>query len=149
MRPPQSSAQGGAGGAADRHRPALAAAGPSLSVLSVSPFAERVIARFIPGQHRRFVLHSPIDAALDEPVAAERNTGFVFVGRVIAEKGVRQLARAARQSGLPVKFVGDGPLLEEIRAMGEPVHCTGWLDANAVRKTVRGARALVFPLHLV
>src|SRR5262249_47232369 len=61
------------------------------------------------------------------------------------EKGVRQLAAAARQTNLPVTFVGDGPLLEETRSLGSPVHCTGWLDPMGVDAVLRQARALVFP----
>ena len=124
---------------------ALGRAGSSLSVLSVSPFAQKVIDSFIPRQHRRFMVRSPIDIAKEEPVGVGGNSQLVFVGRMTAEKGVRQLAQAGRQAGLPVTFVGDGPLLEEISAFGEPIRCTGWLDASGVDAALRQARALVFP----
>lgn len=124
---------------------ALTLAGPSLNILSVSPFAEQVIAPFLPAAHRRFVVRSPIDAAKEDPVRVAENSQFVFVGRMTAEKGVRQLAEAARQSQLPVTFVGGGPLLEEIQAGGGPIRCTGWLDGSGVNETLRQARALVFP----
>src|SRR5258708_7344485 len=86
----------------------LEQAGAGLSVLSVSPFAERVIDSFIPPDHRRFVVRSPIDIEKTEPVRVAENTQFVFVGRMTEEKGVRQLAAAARQANLPVTFVGGG-----------------------------------------
>lgn len=122
---------------------ALAQAGPQLSVLSVSPFAEKVIARFIPAHHRRFVVPSPIGIAQGEPVKVADNSRFLFVGRMTPEKGVRLLAHVARHSGLPITFVGDGPLLAEIKAMG--AHCTGWLDAAGVETMMHQARALVLP----
>ena len=124
---------------------ALAQAGPSLSVLSVSPFAQKVIDPFIPPQHRRFMVRSPVDATKEKPAGIGSNAQFLFVGRMTAEKGVRQLAQAGRQTGLPVTFVGDGPLLEEISALGEPIHCTGWRDGAGVDAALRQARALVFP----
>jgi glycosyltransferase involved in cell wall biosynthesis len=51
----------------------------------------------------------------------------------------------AHQAKLPLTFVGDGPLLEEIRAMGSPIHCTGWLDPAGVDAVLHQARALIFP----
>ena len=123
----------------------LEQAGGALSVLSVSPFAQRVIDGFIPKKHRRFVVRSPIDIEQQDPVRVADNKELVFVGRMTAEKGVRQLARAARATGFPVCFVGDGPLLTEIKMMGTPIHCTGWLDPKGVDTILRRARALVFP----
>ena len=124
---------------------AMAEAGAALSILSVSPFAERVIDPFIAKQHRRFMVRSPIDVAKDAPAPVASNKEFVFVGRMTDEKGVRQLARVARQTNLPVTFVGGGPLLAEIQAMGGPIRCTGWLDHQGVDAALRRARALIFP----
>ena len=124
---------------------ALKQVGDSLSVLNVTPFAKTVIDKFIPGQHRRYTVLYPVEAAREEPVAVARNREFVFVGRLTAEKGVRQLANAARQTGLPVTFVGTGPLLEEIRSHEGTISCTGWVDANTVGSIMKRARALVFP----
>jgi len=124
---------------------AIAQAGAALSILSVSPFAERVIDGFIPKEHRRFVVRSPIDVTRNPPIEVAANKEFVFVGRMTDEKGVRQLARVARQADVPVTFVGGGPLLGEIQAMGPPIRCIGWQDAQGVDRALRDARALVFP----
>jgi glycosyltransferase involved in cell wall biosynthesis len=124
---------------------ALRQVGNTLSVLNVTPFAKTVIDKFIPDQHRRYTVLYPIEAAQEETVVVARNREFVFVGRLTPEKGVRQLADAARQTGLPVTFVGTGPLLEEMRAHGGAIHCTGWVDADTVGSIMKRARALVFP----
>lgn len=123
----------------------LAQTGTALSVLSVSPFAERVVDGFIPKAHRRFVVRSPVDVEKKKNVPVAQNRPFVFVGRMTREKGVRQLARIAHQAGLPMTFVGDGPLLTEIQALGPPIACTGWLDPAGVEAVLEKARALVFP----
>jgi len=123
---------------------ALGKAGAALSILNVSPFAGRVIDTFLPKQHARFTVRSPIDVAKAEPVRVTENKQFVFVGRMTEEKGVRQLATAARQANLPVTFVGGGPLLGEIQAMGAPIQCTGWQDPAGVNAILARARALIF-----
>ena len=72
-----------------------------------------------------------------------RNQRLVVVGRLDAEKGVMLAATAARRSGLPIAFVGDGPLRADVEATGARV--TGWLTADAVRRELAQARCLVFP----
>lgn len=50
-----------------------------------------------------------------------------------------------QRAGLPITFVGDGPLLSEIQALGPPIECAGWLPPAEVEKMLARARALVFP----
>jgi glycosyltransferase involved in cell wall biosynthesis len=120
-------------------------AGASLSVISVSSFAERVIDGFIPRRHQRFVVPSPVSAVKTMPTDVARNQDFLFAGRLTTEKGVRIAAEAARDTNLPLTIAGDGPLLNELRQMEGAIRCTGWLDEAAVLKTIRDARALLFP----
>jgi glycosyltransferase involved in cell wall biosynthesis len=124
---------------------ALAQAETPLNILNVSAFAAHVSDSFIPDRHRRYTVRSPIGLTQGEPVAVARNQEFVFIGRMTEEKGVRQLASAARKMGLPVTFVGSGPLLEEIRSHGGMIRCEGWVDAQDVNNILKRARALVFP----
>jgi glycosyltransferase involved in cell wall biosynthesis len=124
---------------------ALRRAASSLSVISVSSFAQNVIAGFIPLQHKRYVVRSPIEIVREAPVSVKDNCEFVFVGRMTEEKGVRQLAKAASRAGLPLTFAGDGPLRDEIENYKGAITCTGWVDAAALNKIMKRARALVFP----
>lgn len=126
-------------------RKAVADAGASLSIVSMSPFAERVIDQFIPKLHARYVVRSPIQIARGEPVPVAENTDFLFIGRLTNEKGVKFVAEAARDAGLPLTIVGDGPLLGELKAFGGTVTCTGWLGEAEVAALARRARALIFP----
>jgi len=117
----------------------------SLSVLHMSNLAAKVSNPFIAPEHARYVVHSPIEIERGEPVDAAANTRFLFAGRLTEEKGIRLLAKVARESGLPLTIAGDGPLLPELRSGGGDVACTGWLDAPALKVAMRQARALVFP----
>jgi glycosyltransferase involved in cell wall biosynthesis len=124
---------------------AMAEAGASLSLISVSDFADRLLDPLIAKRHSRFVVRSPIEAAKAEPVRVARNKTFLFAGRLTEEKGVKSLAELAREAQLPLTIVGDGPLLGELRAMGGTVRCTGWLTGASLAETMGKARALVFP----
>ena len=78
------------------------------------------------------------------PVAQARE-GFLFVGRLSAEKGLSVLLEAARQAPeLSVSVAGSGPQANLLVA--EPaVRALGALDGEGVRTAMSGALALVMP----
>jgi len=78
-------------------------------------------------------------------VAAERNSEFVFVGRLGEEKGPDLAARAARRAGVPLVVIGDGPMRASLQAAFPEVTFTGQLAPEAVAERTRSARALVMP----
>ena len=126
---------------------ALARVGASLSVLSVSPFAEQVIAQFVPERHPRFVVGSSIGVARDAPVPVSSNSEFMFVGRLTEEKGVLPLAHLARDMGLPLTIVGDGPLRAELEQIGGLVQCAGWLGETSSPDASHVRGLSCFPRH--
>ena len=89
---------------------------------------------------------------LNDPGSRSGSGDFVvFVGRLCAEKGVRQLLWAWRRlRRIPLVIVGDGPLRAEaeiyIERNGmEHVRFTGALAASKTQALVKHARFLVFP----
>lgn len=84
-----------------------------------------------------------VDFPAPEPAGAR--SGFLFVGRLAAEKGVSVLAQAARQlPGVQVRVAGEGP--EGALLQGLPgVECLGRLDVTQVREAMTAASALVLP----
>jgi glycosyltransferase involved in cell wall biosynthesis len=75
----------------------------------------------------------------------------LFVGRMAPEKGVRVLLRAWQGlKGAPLKMVGDGPLMGEVRAFVQEqklgcVEVLGQRARQEVLTLIKGARFLVFP----
>ena len=55
------------------------------------------------------------------------------------------MARAAADACFPVRFVGDGPDVEQIRRANPDALITGWRNRREVRETLLRARALVLP----
>ena len=74
-----------------------------------------------------------------------RRGGFLFVGRLSAEKGLRVLVSAVRQSGGAVaRVAGVGP--ESALLEGVPgIRVLGGLSGDAVRAEMSGAIALLLP----
>ena len=84
----------------------------------------------------------PQPAAKSETSA---RSGVAFVGRMVPEKGVMELAEAARRTGTPCTFLGSGPLQVEV-AERYPEHgVRGWVEPGGVQAAIRAARAVVAP----
>ena len=73
----------------------------------------------------------------------------IFIGRLSPEKGLRTLLKAWRNlKGIPLKLVGDGPLMTEVQkeAGALPnVEVLGWREYEGTIALFKGARLLVFP----
>jgi glycosyltransferase involved in cell wall biosynthesis len=83
----------------------------------------------------------------------ERDRTVGFLGRIDEEKGVRELAEAARHlpDDVTFRFIGDGDLygwldaeLADERAQGS-VELAGWVDHDEVPDELNGLRLLVMP----
>jgi glycosyltransferase involved in cell wall biosynthesis len=76
----------------------------------------------------------------------------LFVGRLVAAKGVREVVEAWRRSGvdLPLVVAGTGPLRGEVLAQARagtvpPLEAPGWVDRRRLSVLYRRARALLLP----
>ncbi len=111
--------------------------------ITLSRRSSLLLRPYLPPDARFHELANIIHVAREPPVDVGRNQRLVVVGRLDAEKGVMLAATAARHSGLPITFVGEGPLRADVEATG--ARATGWLTADAVRRELAQARCLVFP----
>lgn len=91
-------------------------------------------------------------ATADPGAPGAGGSGFVYVGRLTEEKGVRLLVEAWQQSGLgrerQLTIVGDGPLAEFCRGAAETtpgLQVVGRLAADEVDAVIASSRALVAP----
>jgi glycosyltransferase involved in cell wall biosynthesis len=75
----------------------------------------------------------------------------LFVGRLVRPKGIHLILQAWRQLGeIPLKIVGDGPLLDSARAAvgrhtAGGIEVMGRVEHRSVMRLMQGARFLVVP----
>jgi glycosyltransferase involved in cell wall biosynthesis len=87
------------------------------------------------------------------PDPGQRDSGVgsfaLFVGRLSPEKGIATLLEAwTRLAGVPLRIIGSGPLLNEVRRRSgsmSDVEVMGPLDRDGVVAAMKQARFLVFP----
>lgn len=115
-------------------------------VIAPSQFmASKLIEWGWPASH---IVHIPnfVDCTRFVPATAA-GQGFVYFGRLIRDKGVHAVVKAALASGLPLAVVGTGPDEAELRALAagheQQIVFHGHLQGEALQAVVGGARAAV------
>lgn len=87
-----------------------------------------------------------VDSHVPETTPGE---AFVYFGRLVAEKGVEGLVRAAARAHVRLRIVGTGPeeaRLRQVAAeLGADVEFAGYLTGAALRSAIGTARAIVIP----
>ncbi len=111
----------------------------------VSEFSRKVLEPYTHYVPIRKVIPNPIEVERTEPARPYQNSPFVFVGILNVGKDPLTAARAARLASVPIRFIGDGPLLEDVRSENPDAECAGWLPPDQALTEIRNARALIFP----
>lgn len=113
--------------------------------LHVSDFARRFAEPFLPKSARHVVVENMMEAQKRPAVDAGRNRHALFLGRFTQEKAGDVLAQAALDAGMPVRFVGEGPLAGDIARINPQAEVHGWVPADRVFDEIAQARCLVLP----
>jgi glycosyltransferase involved in cell wall biosynthesis len=94
------------------------------------------------------VLSNPARPYCVDRVEGEKNESLLYVGRLEPDKGVLDLALAARRVRMPLVCVGSGSLRDRLALDFPDVTATGWLSHEEVGKWAARARAIVIPSKL-
>lgn len=113
--------------------------------ICISEKSKRVLEPYLPQGSEVHFVDNPVEASNLGPRKLPTNAPFLYLGRLTVEKDPVTFARAAKLLGVPAVFVGDGPLVDDIRVANPDADCKGWLSKEQVVEQLRHARALVFP----
>ncbi len=111
--------------------------------ITLSRRSADLLAPYLPATARLHALENPIEVPPLPAVDVAANAQLTVLGRLDAEKGVVLAAEAARAAGMPITFVGEGPLRGAVELLGARV--TGWLAAEDAWRQLESARCLLFP----
>jgi glycosyltransferase involved in cell wall biosynthesis len=113
--------------------------------IGLSRTSMALIEPFLPRESTFHSLPNPIDVAYHEASAVSEVERFLFVGRLVPEKGAVLFAKAASAAGVPVQFIGEGPEREDVTTAYPAAVMSGWMGHRDVLEAMRSVRALVFP----
>jgi glycosyltransferase involved in cell wall biosynthesis len=91
------------------------------------------------------VLRNPVMPWSDMRIAVENNRKFLFVGRLDHDKGAELLAQSAKDAGVPLQMVGDGPLRSLLEKSYPEAELLGWQSRQQIARIARDARTVVMP----
>jgi glycosyltransferase involved in cell wall biosynthesis len=113
--------------------------------ITVSDFSARILTPYLPSGSTCFRVPNLIGSHYDRPVNVEKNTIFMYIGRLSQEKGCHIFAAAAREMKLKTTFIGDGYRKNDILKCYPEAVVTGWLTQAEINRQLDQARALIFP----
>lgn len=88
-------------------------------------------------------IRNPVAPFLDKPDRPWASQDFFFIGRLEAEKGFEEAAKAARKAGVKLNMIGDGVGRTLIERDYPEVALHGWKAKSEIGALVRRARAVV------
>jgi glycosyltransferase involved in cell wall biosynthesis len=91
------------------------------------------------------VIPNPVVPYRAVRIKAEMNKTFVFIGRVVPEKGADTFLAAARKAGVPAKVIGDGEALADLKAAYPEAEYVGWQNHAGISEHIANARAVILP----
>jgi glycosyltransferase involved in cell wall biosynthesis len=91
------------------------------------------------------VLRNPVTPWSDTRIMVETNRKFLFVGRLDHDKGAELLAQSARDAGVPIQMIGDGPLRSLLERSYPEAELMGWQSRKQIAQIARDARVVVMP----
>jgi glycosyltransferase involved in cell wall biosynthesis len=101
------------------------------------------------GLNPELFTYIPNFVATEEHTAASVGNHFVYIGRLVPEKGVATLIRAAARAAVALQIVGTGSEEESLKrlaaAAGGDVTFSGYLEGEQLRQALLSARAIVVP----
>lgn len=90
------------------------------------------------------VIYPPVDTE-KFTLQNERGDYFLFVSRLVPYKKADMVIRTFIELGLPLKVVGDGPMMRECQQLATAnIEILGELESDQIVRLMSGARALVF-----
>ena len=139
------------GGIVNEHR-----LGEQMHTFTVSGFLKDWMVRTGYSEERLHVLNSPApdgDGRRIKPPPPNRIPRFLFMGRLVPQKGAQWLLKAMLhvKSAVRIDIGGDGPLRDELESfsarhgLAKKVIFHGWIDQQKAKGMLEDARAVIVP----
>lgn len=99
--------------------------------------------KYLPVDAKLHMMHYPIQAEVAPRVDVTKNKRFIFSGRLSLEKDPKLMIEAAEKIGAEVRFLGDGPLMADLKAMNyKNASFAGWIKGDEILSEMEQARAM-------
>lgn len=113
--------------------------------IAVSEFSYKILKPYLARDAFVRIVPNPCPIYVKERVLVEKNSAFIFVGRLSPEKNPVLFAKCAKHMGIPAVFIGDGTEAAAIKSVNPEATLHGWIPRGDLHTVLQNARCLVFP----
>lgn len=114
-------------------------------IIVIGPTTRRIMEPYLEPETVVHYVPNFTDVEKGPRVKAEKNKDYAFVGRYSPEKDPVSAAQAAYLAKVPIRFIGTGPLVDEIRIANPDADLRGWRTPSEVKRLLGEVRAIIFP----
>lgn len=116
-----------------------------LNYIFISSYQEKQLLRRMPNVERKFLVKNPINVGERMHIEAEKNSNYIYIGRLHGEKGPQLFCEAVTKTGVHGVVMGTGLLEKELKEKYPNIEFVGWLNKEQINERLKKARALIFP----
>lgn len=117
----------------------------NVNYVFISPYQEKQLLRRIPEVKHKYLVKNPINVGVRMQIEAEKNSDFVYIGRLSGEKGPQLFCEAVTKAGVHGIVIGKGILEEELKQQYQNIEFAGWQNKEQISERLKRTRALIFP----
>lgn len=116
-------------------------------VIYVSDFSYKIINQYFPQSYYSKIVYNPLAEEKKEySTFSDCSKKYIlYVGRISKEKGIDLLCKAVSQLNYPMKVIGNGPLLNELKNRYPNIDFLGWKHSDELTLYYQNAHFFVFP----
>lgn len=117
----------------------------ALNYIFISDYQQKQLIRRLPPINKMHKVKNPINVQNRFKVFAEKNTNYLYIGRLTKEKGPQLFCEAVKRSGVKGVVIGDGILMDELKYYYPDITFLGWMSREDIVEQLKQTRSLIFP----
>lgn len=117
----------------------------NLNYIFISSYQEKQLLQRLPDIKNKFLVKNPIYVDQRYHIESEKNSNYIYIGRLSREKGPQLFCEAVTQAKVKGVIIGAGNLETELKKRYPDIEFAGWQNKDQIRDKLKMARALIFP----
>ena len=117
----------------------------NISYIFISDFASTQLLRRYPSIQKHYFLENPINFTNRFQVECDKNSLYLYVGRLTDDKGIRIFCEGVTKAHVPAAVIGKGVLYEELKEKYPNIEFAGWKEKKDMVPYLKQTRCFVFP----
>lgn len=116
-----------------------------LNYIFISEYQQKQLLKRIPYIQKKYLVKNIINASEVKRIEVEKNSDYIYIGRLSGEKGPQLFCEAITKAGVHGVVIGKGILEEKLKKMYPNIEFIGWQNKIQINERLKKTRVLIFP----